>query len=89
MALTEWWQESPPGTPHTFKLLLTLSGMDGNFATADFVNDVIDEVTRTKPVRSHFTFTQGIQSRSGIGIVAAVRIATYTHLQFSGVKIWG
>lgn len=79
--LREWWQLAPPGPPHTFEMVLTLSGAGGETATAQFVDDVIAEVERTKPVRSHFTFTQGLQGAAGIGIGTGVRAAVYRRLQ--------
>jgi phage tail P2-like protein len=80
--LREWWQQSPAGDPHTFSLWLTLTDAIGNEASAEFVDDVIDEVRRTKPVRSHFTFTQGLNARRGIGIAAVARPAIYRRLTF-------
>lgn len=78
--LREWFQMDPPGPPHTFSLWLTLSGQGGQEATADFVDDVIAEVTRTKPVRSHFDFTQGIAATAQIGVAAYARPAVYRRL---------
>lgn len=79
--VVEWWQQSPPGEPHTFSLSLTLSGEGGTTATAQYVDDVIAEIERTKPVRSHFTFTQGINTSARIGVGGAVRVASYRRLQ--------
>ncbi|KAF1719833.1 phage tail protein I [Pseudoxanthomonas wuyuanensis] len=75
--LREWWQLEPPGPPHTFEMVLTLQGEGGETATAQYVEDVIAEVERTKPVRSHFTFTQGLQGIGGIGVGGAARAAVY------------
>lgn len=82
----EWWQQTPKGTPHTFELSMTLSGTGGQEATAEFVNDVIAEVTRTKPVRSHFTFTQGLQAVASIYVGGGARVAIYRRLQFDAVE---
>ncbi|MGS0744219.1 phage tail protein I, partial [Glaciimonas sp. GG7] len=71
--LQEWWQKTPMGAPHTFDLLMSLSGAGGATATAAFVDDVITEVRRTKPVRSHFTFTQGLHTNAAIAVVTAIR----------------
>jgi len=84
--IREWWQQTPRGIPHTFEMVLTLSGEGGETATAQFVDDVIGEVSRTKPVRSHFTFTQGLQASAGIGIAAAGRVAVYRRLQLQAVE---
>jgi phage tail P2-like protein len=79
--ITEWWQTTPRGQPHTFVLSLTLSGQGGETATAQYVDDVITEVNLTKPVRSHFTFTQGVSVAGRIGIVAGTHIALFVRLQ--------
>lgn len=84
--LREWFQMDPPGVPHTFEMVLTLAGEGGETATAQFVDDVIGEVSRTKPVRSHFTFTQGLQATGGIGIGAAARAAVYRRLQLQAIE---
>ena len=81
IALREWWQLDPPGEPYTFDLVLTLNGEGGQPATARFVEEVIDEVIRTKPVRAHFTFTQGLAAQGGLGLAAAARAADFYRLQ--------
>jgi phage tail P2-like protein len=86
VALREWWQYEPPGIPHTFDLTLTLSGEGGAIPSARFIDDVIDEVERTKPVRSHFTFTQGLSATASVGIAAAARAVVYRRLQFDGLE---
>ena len=80
VAIREWWQKDTPATPHTFDLVLTLPGFNGAPVTAAFVDSVIAEVRRTKPVRSHFTFTQGIKAEGAIGLVAVARPTIYARL---------
>ncbi len=80
IALREWWETDPPGEPHTFELVLTLTGEEGAEATAAFVDAVIAEVARTKPVRSHFSFTQGVSAAGGIAVAAAARPTIYARL---------
>jgi len=86
VVLREWWQKTPQDTPHTFDVVLTLSGEGGETASAQFVNDVIAEIERTKPVRSHFTFTQGIAATGSIWIGAGARTAVYRRMQFEAVE---
>ena len=84
--IREWWQMEPPGPPHTFELILTISGQTDGSNSAQFVADVVGEVERTKPVRSHFTFTQGLQATHGMGMAAGVRIAAHRRLQLTAVN---
>lgn len=80
IAIREAWQMDPPGHPHTFELVLTLNGQGGAPATARFVEEVMDEVARTKPARSHFTFTQGISASGRFAVGGGARAAVYRRL---------
>lgn len=80
IALREWWQTTPKGAPHTFELVLTLNDASGAETSAAFVDDVIAEVERTKPLRSHFTFVQGLAARVDAALVAVARPAVYARL---------
>lgn len=79
LALKEWWQFDPPQPPHTFAITLTVGGGLGALP-GDYVDAIIAEVTRTKPVRSHFTFTQGLSATGGIRLAAVARPATLHRL---------
>lgn len=82
--IREWWEMQPPGAPHTFEAVMTIANQGGETATAKFVDDVIGEITRTKPVRSHFTFTQGMQASAGIGALAGAHGTTFRRIQLIG-----
>ena len=84
--IREWWQQEPKGVPHTFSLVLSVPSTGGLEASSEYVDDIIAEVTRTKPARSHFTFTQGVAFAGGIGVIAVARPLAYARLQFSGVS---
>lgn len=66
----EWWETTPAGTPHTFAL--TIFG-----GQAGLVDAVIEDVSKTKPLRSHFTFTQALEASGSIGVVGAFRPVAY------------
>ncbi|MDO9607218.1 MAG: phage tail protein I [Brevundimonas sp.] len=85
IALREWFQQDPPGDPHTFQLILTLNGEGGEPASAAFVDEVIAAVERTKPARSRFTFTQGLTAEGGLGLAGGARPAAYRRLQLEEV----
>lgn len=81
VVLREWFQLSPRGVPHTFDLLVSLGGQSSDVPTAEFIEAVVAEVARTKPVRSHFTFTLAVPARGRIGLRAVGRALTLTQLQ--------
>lgn len=85
IALREWFQNTPPTVPHTFDVVLTVSGEGGQTATAQFIDDVAAEIDRTKPLRSHMTITQGVEAIGAVGIAVGVRVAIYRRMQFEEV----
>ena len=81
--VVEWWQQEPRALPHTFQLLLVLgAGTSSAETSAQYVDDVIAEVSRTKPVRSHFSFTQGVAAAASVRVMGAARAVNYRRLQF-------
>lgn len=76
----EWFEQDPPGTPHTFQLSISLGGQSGGAPSAGFISQVIDEVARTKPVRSHFDFTVATSARGAVGILGAARAMIFARL---------
>ncbi|HEX7856035.1 MAG TPA: phage tail protein I [Sphingobium sp.] len=83
IALREWWQTMPHGRPHSFELVLSLAAVSGATPSASYVDSVIEEVRRTKPVRSHFTFTLAIDAAGKVGLVSALRPAVTARLDFA------
>lgn len=77
MVLREWWETDPHGSRHTFDLVLTLSGGQGEPASAGFVEAVIAEVERVKPARAHFTFSQALYAASNVYLVAGARVTLF------------
>ncbi|MCE8028806.1 phage tail protein I [Halomonas daqingensis] len=78
VAIREWWETDPPGEPHTFELILTVR--DSNNA-AELQQDIVQEVHRVKPVRSHFTLIAGIAAEGGLGLYGAARPVIYRRIQ--------
>lgn len=81
LVIREWWQLTPKGTPHTFEITLTVADLEGAPPPADYIDDIIAQIGRVKPARSHFEFTQGLQSTGGVGVVAAARVGVFARLQ--------
>jgi len=81
LVLREWWETTPPGTPHTFDIVINYGG---DTVTEALQNDVVDEIRRVKPARSHFTLSIGLSATAAINLVGVVRVATYNRLTLTG-----
>jgi phage tail P2-like protein len=79
MVLKEWWQYSPPRDPFTFDIIITVGGSFGAMP-ANYIDDIVAEVSRTKPVRAHFDVTQGFSADASIGFGAFARPLTYARI---------
>lgn len=82
LVLREWFDMEPEGDPRTFEVTLTVQGVDGEAASAEYVDDVINEIAATKPLAAHFTFTQGLQAIGAIGMAAGAQTGVYRRMQF-------
>lgn len=82
--LTEWWQENPMGTPHTFKIDLL---QDGSAVDPETQADVIAQVNEAKPVRSHYAFTTIQKAGSGLYFAGVLRAIAYARVRSAGVTI--
>ncbi|WP_225206246.1 phage tail protein I [Novosphingobium huizhouense] len=81
ITINEWWQQSPPGPPHTFSLTLELPS-DGSAApSSKLVDAVIAEISATKPLRSHFDFVMAQTATGAIGLRALARPVIGARLQ--------
>lgn len=75
LKLTEWWQSTPKGDPHTFTIAL------GWLQTSASVQDSITKaVSAVKPVRSDFTLAALESFVGSVNIVGICRTATFDRL---------
>lgn len=81
LALVEWHETAPRGTPHTFEVILDIvrpgGESGGSRASAAFADRIIADVMRVKPLREHFVLVQKIAAEALIGIQGAVRVAGF------------
>jgi phage tail P2-like protein len=81
VALQEWWQKDPPGPPHTFDLTLSMAeDDDGVPLSAVTIDQIIAKVHRTKPLRSHFTFTLALRAKARFGLAGAARAFIFNRI---------
>jgi len=74
-AIQEWWQMTPRGKPHTFKLLLSRVT-----TPAIIQNSIIAAVKNVKPVRSEMILESVIGYLGKINIIGAGRPTVFTRI---------
>lgn len=83
LVMQEWWETTPPGLPHTFGVFINY-GAGAGTVTEAFQADIVDQITRAKPLRSHFTVSVGLAATAALNVVGYLRAATYTRLHLEG-----
>lgn len=78
-SMTEWWQMSPPGTPHTFVIEVSMSDPEA-VTTTDIQTLVKNLIDAAKPVRSQYEFMVNAGLKGGGGGDAYARGITETRL---------
>lgn len=82
--LTEWWQKTPRGTPHTFEIDVL---QDGSAVDPETQTNVIAQVEEAKPVRSHYTFTTIQEAGSGFYFAGVLRAISYARVRSAGTSV--
>jgi phage tail P2-like protein len=83
LELVEWFEAQPRLEPHTFRIRLPLGAGGGARSTAAFVERIVREVARVKPLRSHLQFIQSLEAGAGLSIVGAARAAGFIRLDLA------
>lgn len=75
VVMTEWFQKSPAGTPHTFTISIVAqdTGLEAQAL-------MVSEIERTKPLRSHYDIIFGVSGTGPFNIVPLGRCAVFTRL---------
>lgn len=82
--ITEWWQETPKGTPHTFKVIASLNNYDG-VLESDLQEDLFELINDAKPVRSHYEFILQKRFAGQIGTIGLYRKLAYARVKGGAV----
>lgn len=80
ITIREWWQQTPPASPHTFSAVLSLTDLSGGAPSQSLVSQVVDDIGRTKPARSQFTFTLAQAGAGAVGLAARLRPVAFARL---------
>lgn len=76
VSITEWWQKTPKGAPHTFEVVASIGAISGGLS-ANAQEDFFRLLDEAKPVRSHYTFT-AVQSLLGnLQVSGSIRSASF------------
>lgn len=76
--ITEWFEETPPAEPSTFRVTFTPGDSLPN--TAQFQQDVNAAIEQTKPLHAHHTLAVQIPISSPLNTVGVARAALYVRL---------
>ena len=77
--MVEWWQTDPPGTPHTFRIEVSMSDPEA-VTTTDVQALVKSLIDAAKPVRSQYEFLVNAGLKGGGGGDAYARGITEARL---------
>ena len=80
VSIKEWFEESPPAEPHTFKITVALSEVEGTL-TSEMQEDCFAMLDEAKPVRSHYTFTLSINKKGTLQVVGVPRTTTFARIE--------
>lgn len=84
LSIVEWFEQSPAGTPYTFEVILPLIDGDGvaggTRVSEQFVLDIVQAVSRAKPVRAHFELVQQLELAATALPFSAALAAGYRRL---------
>ncbi|MGR6871244.1 phage tail protein I [Pseudomonas sp. HK3] len=79
LELKEWFEQTPMGPPHSFKVLLNVNELGAQ--TQAFTNDIVQELSRVKPTRSFFEVQQGVTTNGELALAGAVRVTKFVRLE--------
>lgn len=93
LRLVEWFEATPRLAPHTFEVHLPLIDAEGvaggDRVSADFARQIITDVTRAKPVRSHFALVQRLELLGLPAPIAGVVPVGYRRLDLAATDAAG
>ena len=78
--ITEWWEKSPQGTPHTFEIVVNQNDLGGTIS-AEQTNDIKRMIDYAKPERSQYIFTVMQKTEGGITVYGGATALTYARIR--------
>ncbi|NVK42106.1 MAG: phage tail protein I [Oceanospirillaceae bacterium] len=78
-SLSEWFEQTPMGPPHSFKILLNVNELGAQ--TQEYTSDIVQEISRVKPCRSYFEVQQGLTVSGSLALSGAIRVAKFIRIE--------
>lgn len=80
ITMREWWQQTPKGIPHTFKITLSFANIGDAQPDQEYLNNILKLINAAKPERSHYTFTIANIINYNMACVAVFRVVNFVWL---------
>lgn len=80
IAVREWWQQEPAGTPYTFDAVVDAGAGDSSGVLQE---QLINAINQAKPVRCHYELTVSGKSESSLNIYGYARCGRFQRLYLS------
>ncbi len=77
ITLTEWWQQTPRGLPHTFHLEFLVNASTPGAGTAALNNKLHQVIDAVKPVRSHYSFSLSLVQTGYMRLAVSSKAVSY------------
>lgn len=81
--MLEWFEQDPPATPHTFQVIIPLDGEPLPRSTAVFARELVRDIYRIKPARSHFELWAELAADAAFFLQAAAWTMVYRRLELT------
>lgn len=78
--MAEWFEMDPPGTPHTFEVVIPLDGEPLPRSTAEFARELVRDIYRIKPARSHFELWLELAAEASMFLTGGAFAMVYRRL---------
>lgn len=86
LTVVEWWETSPPRTPHTFEVRAPAPDIGADFLTTETANAIIRDVAAAKPLRSHFDFVIALEAQARLWLAGGGTVGTMFRSDFMAVR---
>ncbi|MDH5633059.1 MAG: phage tail protein I [Gammaproteobacteria bacterium] len=81
VVIAEWFEQSPPGDPRTFNVILAANDSYVDEGLQDAMKNTIDEV---KPLSAHYVLGVGLSAVAAVGVTGGALAVNYARIELEG-----